>query len=262
MKTINIWWNEVLYSEYKFEENEELREILSSQKLQVFLENIPNDVIVVLWGDGTMLEAIWEHYLQQRDFLGINFGNKGFLLNSGEILDNDTKLEERVYPLLEMCIDDTLCAIALNEFDIKAWDGKMLDLDLVIAKGHHLSILWDGIIVSTPIGSTGYNSSLWWPILPHNLSSYILTPKAPWKPKWLAPIILSDDIVLTINTQGRQSPIELYADGRMIEKYETEDISLVLKKSDVSVRFLVSAKQSDGWDSRVLEEQGFLKNAE
>ncbi len=259
MEKIIIEGKHVLYSSYKLEEDSSFQEILSSERLKKFLRDQDPETIIVLWGDGSILEAIQENYMKQKIFLGINFWNKGFLLNEASILDEKKSFEVRTYPLLEIHAGEKLCAVALNEFDIKAWDGKMLDLDLRVWDTHRLSLLWDGIIVSTPIGSTWYNSSLWWPILPHNLRSYILTPKAPWKPKGLAPIILSDDEKLVIQTQGRQSPIEIYADGRLIEKYDHENISLTLSKSAISVKLLTSCEESCSWDSRVLEEQGFSK---
>lgn len=259
MQKKNISWNEVLYSDFKFHENLELQEVLQSQKLEVFLQDVDNNTLVVLGWDGTLLEALSLNYRRKMPFLGINFWNKWFLLNDVWVLDSRNSLERRDYSLLEMCIDGSVCAVALNEFDIKAGDGKMLDLKISVWEGHILSLLGDGIIVSTPIGSTGYNSSLWGPILPHNSNSYILTPKAPWKPKGLSPIIFSDSEVLTIETQGRQSPIELYADGRIVEKYDHENISLSLRKSSVSVTFLVSCEQSCSWDDKVFEEQWFQK---
>ena len=260
IKTHIVWGNEVFFSQFKYDESEELKEILSSQSLLSFLKKLDNDTLVVLWGDGTFLEVIQQNYLKKKPFLWINFWNKGFLLNDVSILQEPVRLEVRKYPLLEMSIGESVCAVALNEFDIKAWDWKMLDLNISISETHKISLLWDGVLVSTPIGSTGYNSSLGGPILPHALSSYILTPKAPWKPKGLAPIILSNKETLRINTQWRHSPIELYADWRRIEKYNHENFSLMLQKSMISVEFLVSCEQSCSWDFRVLEEQGFYKS--
>ena len=120
MELRKIAGNEVLYSQLKYDENIELREILDSQEFKTFLQGIDDNIFVVLGGDGTLLEAIQENYHKKRPFLGINFGNKGFLLNDIGILKKMLKLEERNYPLLEMCIDERLCAVALNEFDIKA----------------------------------------------------------------------------------------------------------------------------------------------
>ena len=254
-----ISWNEVLYSELKRKESRELEDILTSDELKEFLEILDNDILVVLGGDGTLLEAVQENYLRKRAFLGINFWNKGFLLNDMSIIWKKPKLEKRLYNLLEMCIGNTSCAIAMNEFDIKAWDGKMLDLDISVNDSHHLSLIWDGIIVSSPAGSTGYSSSLGWAILPHGLWAYIMTPKAPWKPKWLAPIILSDSQELLIRTQGRKNPVEFYADGRLIDRYDHENVSLTLKKSDISIELLIACERQCSWDYKVLEEQGFVQ---
>lgn len=203
-----------------------------------------------------MLEAIALNYQRKQPFLGINLGNKGFLLNDLSVLTGEAHFEKRKYPLLE-CKCAWKKKVALNEFDIKAGEGKMLDLNISLGEWHDIHVLWDGLIISTPTGSTWYNSSLWWPILPYGLNTYVLTPKAPWKPKGLAPIILKDTVKLTLETMGRNSPLEIYADGREFIKTQEKNIEISIKKSTHQVTLLISKKHLSYWDNKVLEEQGF-----
>ena len=80
----------------------------------------------------------------------------------------------------------------MNEIDIRSGNGKMISLDVSLSHKHAMSIEGDGIIISTPAGSTGYNSSLGGPIIPHTLNAFVITPKAPWKPRRQTPILIND----------------------------------------------------------------------
>ena len=251
-----IEWIEVLFSEYKMQENAQLKNFLASSIFKNFLKKLKKWVLVVGGWDGSMLEAIAWEYQRKLPFLGINFGHKWFLLNDVSILKGDTQFQKRQYPLLE-CIVKGKKGIAFNEFDIKAGDGKMLDLDICVMQGHILNVLGDGLIISTPTGSTWYNSSLGWPILPHGLNTFVVTPKAPWKPRGLSPIIMKNNQVMKITTKGRLTPVEIYVDGREFLKLNEKDIEIKIKQSRQSVTLLISREHLSYWDNKVLEEQGF-----
>lgn len=256
MKSIFFHWIEVLYSEYKMQENSQLQKFLDWREFQDFVKKVKKWTLIVVGWDGSILEAIGENYHRKQPFLGVNFWNKWFLLNDISILKNNGKFEKRVYPLLE-CRVWRKKIVAFNEFDIKAGEGKMLDLEIFLDAGYMLQVQWDGLIVSTPTGSTGYNSSLGWPILPYGINTFIVTPKAPWKPKWLAPIILKNNTKVTLKTKGRISPFEVYADGKNFVKLNEKDITATIKKSTVEVTLLVSKEYIRTWDGKVLTEQGF-----
>jgi NAD kinase len=83
----------------------------------------------------------------------------------------------------------------------------------------------------------------------------VITPKAPWKPRGLAPIILKDNVSVTICTKGRVSPLEIYTDGRVFRKLQEKDIEMKVKMSPKKVTLLISKSHLSYWDSKVLEEQ-------
>jgi NAD+ kinase len=124
---------------------------------------------VVLGGDGTMLRASRHAAVHGIPMLGINFGNLGYLtdVESHEgitalekVLALDYKQEKRI--MLETGPNQ----LALNDMYLtRSGFGKMLELDLFINGGHIDTIRADGIIVSTPTGSTAYNLSAGGPIL-------------------------------------------------------------------------------------------------
>lgn len=261
MKQIEIHWSFICYDDYHLEEKKELVDFLECDYLKQIVDSFEEKVIVVLGWDGTMLRAIKEHYKKWFPFLWINFGHKWFLLNSKDVIKPNMSYVERKYPLIEVEIESnwiTKKAIAVNEIDIRAGNGKMISLDISLSKRQAINIEWDGIIVSTPAGSTGYNSSLGWPIIPHTLNAFVITPKAPWKPKWQTPILINDSEVIEIKNVWRRLFTEIYCDGK--EFLITQDglqTQITIKKSKDAVRVIIASEYIDIWDNKVLQEQGF-----
>lgn len=248
----------IVYSDLKINENPKLREILISEKLQELIKKTPSNTIIVLGGDGTLLETIHQFYMEDVVFLGINYGTKGFLMNGVAILESENQFSITSYPLLECRVDDRVF-VAFNEFDIKAGDGKMLHVDIKLLPDHDIVIVGDGIVISTPAGSTGYNASLGGPILPHNIPAYIVTPKAAWKPRGLSPVIISDQDIIEICPIGRKTPVEVYADGQRIFHEFVNSIPMILSQRSSAVHLLVPSNDTDHWKKKVLLEQGFIQ---
>lgn len=261
MKQIEIHGSFICYDDYHLEEKKELVAFLKCDYLKQIINSFEDKVIVVLGGDGTMLRAIKEHYKKNLPFLGINFWHKWFLLNSKDVIEPNMSYVERKYPLIEVEIESngiTKKAIAVNEIDIRAGNGKMISLDISLSKRQAINIEWDGIIVSTPAWSTGYNSSLGWPIIPHTLNAFVITPKAPWKPKGQTPILINDSEVIAIKNVWRRLFTEVYCDGK--EFLITQDglqTDITIKKSKDAVRVIIASDYMDIWDNKVLQEQGF-----
>lgn len=256
-----LLWHIICYDDYHLEEKHELLAFLECDYLQEILKNFDQKVIIVLGWDGTMLRAIKENHKKWFPFLGINFGHKWFLLNAQEVIKPNLSYVERIYPLIEVEIESngmTKKAIAVNEIDIRAGNGKMISLDISLSKRQAINIEWDGIIVSTPAGSTGYNSSLWWPIIPHTLNAFVITPKAPWKPKGQTPVLINDNETIEIKNVGRRLFTEIYCDGK--EFLITENgiqTDITIRKSDEHIKLIIATDYLDTWDNKVLQEQGF-----
>lgn len=257
MKQIEINWNYVCINEF----DSSINDFLKSGIIEDIFSNLEEKIILVLGWDWTMLRAVKEHYEKKLPFLWINFWDKWFLLNSKEILQKKQKFTKRIYPLLEVEIkiwEIIKKSIAFNEIDIRAWEGQMTSLDINLSKKQTLNITWDGIIVSTPAGSTGYNSSLLGPIIPHTLPIFVITPKAPWNPKWQTPILIDDSEIVKVSNVWRRHLIEVYSDWKEVLKSQNwTELNIKIKKSLDSVTLLIWENYINTWDNKVLQEQGF-----
>ncbi len=252
--------NSILYYEdFKYEESSELKAFVDSWKAHEFLKNIWQPIILVLGWDGSMLAAIHKHYEKKMPFLGINFWNAWFLLNDKSVMWESEFVTQK-FPLIsaELCIGKKQMTkfVALNEIDIRSARGRVLELNVEISQSGTLSLLWDGIVISTPAGSTAYNRSLWGPIIPHGIEAFVMTPKAPIHPRGQTSVILQDDKTLQIHNTGRKNMFHIYGDGKEILWDSEENISLTLKKSDINVEFLIGKTYQSEWNNKVMKEQG------
>ena len=256
--------NSILYYEdFKYEENSELRDFIDSGKASEFLEKIGRKIILVLGWDGSMLAAIHTYHWNKIPFLGINYGNTGFLLNDKNVTEEIEFICE-AFPLISAELHtwngEIKKFVALNEIDIRSARWRVLQLDIEISDSGTLSLLWDGTVISTPTWSTAYNRSLGWPILPRWIDAFIITPKAPIHPRGQTSVILADDKILEIHTIGGKNKFHIYGDGKEILWDSDEEITLILKKSEVTVEFLIGKDYASQWNSKVMKEQGLQTN--
>ncbi|MBO4366767.1 MAG: NAD(+)/NADH kinase [Clostridia bacterium] len=188
-----------------------------------------NDLAVVLGGDGTMLRAAHlacAHPNGQGEpipLLGINFGNVGYMteLETGELqlLDglSEAPVENRM--LLDVSVKDVSGAVtgpflALNETVIcREQAGKILKLKLY-CDGHEVSSYRaDGMILSTPTGSSAYNLSAGGPIIDPKLNALVLCPLAAFTLSSVHPMVFSPESVLEIAAEGSAA---VTCDGKVV----------------------------------------------
>lgn len=145
------------------------------------------DIALVLGGDGAMLRAARHMGYSQTPALGVNLGRLGFLADLGtdellscliEILKGEYQISEHV--MFEWHIDgleNNLPMLGLNEVVIRSGPPfHMIDLELAIDGETVTRFLGDGLIVSTPVGSTGHSLSAGGPILGQSLAAFVITP--------------------------------------------------------------------------------------
>lgn len=185
------------------------------------------DLVLTLGGDGTILKAT--NLVQDMDIpiMGINMGRLGFLANIektktleaiDQILADDYFTEERTMLSLESNIplfDDL--PFALNDFTLHKRDTSSMITITMYVDGEYLNAYWaDGIIISTPTGSTGYSLSCGGPIIFPNSGNVVITPIAPHNLN-VRPIVLSDDAKISLRVEGRSENFLCTLDSR----YET-----------------------------------------
>lgn len=254
---IQSLWNKILYYRQDTKNTPFIEAFIASWNFQSLLQNISQPVIFVLGGDGTMLAAINELQDKWLPFYGINLWNKWFLLNNKEFLD--FQCVERKYPLLCGNIkieNESQTIFACNEIDIRTGNGRIIDLEIWI-DNLLVNFSGDGIIVSTPMGSSWYNQSLGWPLLPHQSNLWIICPKAPLTPKYFSPVIFPLEKTISMTRNSFLCPIEIFKDGKFVTKISKET-SLTLhisKGKDISL--LVAQSQVENWEKRIYQEQWF-----
>ena len=159
------------------------------------------DVIIVLGGDGQMLNALRQNLDYGKDVYGMNCGRVGFLMNDYDA-DN---LEERIakttkahiHPLQMSATDihgETHKALAFNEVSLLRQTHAAAHLQIAVNGQIEMEeLVCDGVILATPQGSTAYNLSAHGPILPIRSNMLALTPISAFRPRRWRGALLPDD---------------------------------------------------------------------
>src|SRR3954468_274896 len=182
------------------------------------------DCIISLGGDGTMLDTATLVRDKQIPVMGINFGRLGFLASIGkdeltvavEALANGRYVTEK-RTLLHLNASIPLfgdAPFALNEFAIHKRDFSPMIKIHTYLNGEFLNSYWaDGLIVSTPTGSTGYNMSCNGPIVFPDSGSFCITPVAPHNLN-IRSIIIPDSNIISFEVEGRTEEFICTMDAR------------------------------------------------
>ena len=198
------------------------------------------DVVISLGGDGTMLETLAFVRKSGIPVLGVNTGRLGFLAtvfkeDFAKALQLLTKekftLDKRELIVLEnkQSEFDNL-NYALNEFTIhKKESSAMINIDTFVDGVFLNSYFADGLIVSTPTGSTAYSLSCGGPIMVPDSENFIITPIAPHNLN-VRPIIISNHKTLSFKVSGRNESFNVSLDSRSITLKNNSE--LVIKKAD------------------------------
>ena len=191
-------------------------------------KSLPRDIdfLFSLGGDGTFLETVTLVRDTGIPVLGVNIGRLGFLAyisqeNMTESLESvfsgKFDIEERMLLKVEVPgkkLDDL--DVALNEVRIYKSSGSLITIH-VRANEEFLSAYWaDGLLLSTPTGSTGYNLSVGGPIVVPESSSIIISPIAPHN-LTVRPLVLPDSAVLQLSVDTRDPQFQLALDSRTID---------------------------------------------
>ena len=215
------------------------------------VKKIPSlsDILIVFGGDGTLLGAARLVGSLGVPILGINLGGLGFIteLNKDEVRDNIFEMlfsEDRCYEERIMLIADVIRArkkvIQNNAFnDVvlhKSALSRMFEIDIRLNTRYVTTFRVDGLIVSTPTGSTGHSLSAGGPILYPTLETFLMTPICPHT-LTSRPIVLPDTFILEARiTKGED--IYLTFDGQEGFPVKVRD-KIQIKKADYKTKFIV-----------------------
>ena len=205
-----------------------------------------SDFLLSIGGDGTLLKAVTYVRESEIPIMGINTGRLGFISSISadqiddaitDILKGNYKINERT--LLELSSDKNLFKeknFALNEVAVSKKDtSSMIRIDAYV-DDEFLNTYWaDGLVVSTPTGSTGYSLSCGGPIIMPGTNNIIITPNAPHNLN-VRPIVIDDNSVIKLKVEDRDQLALVSLDSRS-RAFDSET-ELIIKKANFKVRLV------------------------
>lgn len=215
------------------------------------------DYLISIGGDGTILRAATFVRNYNIPIIGINAGRLGFLATIQEenieklltrVVANDFSISKRTLVSLHVHpenVDLEDINFALNEITVSRKDTtSMITIETYI-NNEYLNSYWaDGLIISTPTGSTGYSLSCGGPVIMPTSNCFVITPIAPHN-LTARPLIIPDDSELTLKIKGREEQYLVSLDSRITSV--SNETTLTVKKSDFHISIIE------------FPEEGFLR---
>ena len=200
-------------------------------------KSLKSNLIIVIGGDGFMLKALKKNKNSLKFFYGINSGNYGFLMNKfspKHTIKNLSKAKMITISPLEMIVknkqDLIKRSIAINEVSILRQSRQAASLSIQTGTKTIIKrLISDGVLVSTPAGSTAYNLSVHGPILSLHSKKLSISPISAFRPRrWKGKIISDKSIVKIKNLNPKKRPISAVADN--LEFRNAENIIIKTNK--------------------------------
>tara|TARA_B100001250_G_scaffold360142_1_gene337459 strand:- start:610 stop:1383 length:774 start_codon:yes stop_codon:yes gene_type:complete len=205
------------------DKNHKSKKIREKIKKKVKLTSIKKcKFILVIGGDGYMLETLKKYYKYKKPFYGINSGDYGFLMNKfseKKLIHNLHKTDLVKISPLQMVVKNQLGktkkSIAINEISILRQSRQAVSISIKSGSKYIIRKLrGDGLLVSTPAGSTAYNLSVHGPILNLDSSKLAISPVSPFRPRrWKGKIISNRSLIEIKNLNPKKRPISAVADN-------------------------------------------------
>ena len=216
-------------------------------------------ITIVIGGDGFMLQTLKKNKKSKKLFYGVNSGNYGFLMNkfsSKNFIKNFLKSKIVTISPLEMTVKNnknkTKKNLAINEVSILRQSRQAASLSINHGSKKIIKeLVSDGVLVSTPAGSTAYNLSVHGPILSLNSKKLSISPISPFRPRrWKGKIVSDKSKIIIRNLNPKKRPISAVADN--IEVRNAKNISI---KTNQKIRFNLLYDQNRSLQKKIKLEQ-------
>ena len=236
-----------------------------SQRIKSILVNkieslnfVKSNITIVIGGDGFMLQTLKKNKNSNKFFYGINSGNYGFLMNkfsSKNMIKNLSKAKMLTISPLEMTVknkNQTKKHLAINEVSILRQSRQAASLSIKHGSNQIIKkLISDGVLVSTPAGSTAYNLSVHGPILSLNSKKLSISPISPFRPRrWRGKIVADRSQITIKNLNPKKRPISAVADN--IEVRNAKNIIIKIHKK---IRFNLLYDKNRSLQKKIKIEQ-------
>ena len=193
------------------------------------------NLIIVIGGDGFMLQTLKRNKNSKKKFYGINSGNYGFLMNkfsSKNIIKNLSKANMVSISPLEMIVknknNQIRRSIAINEVSVLRQSRQAASLSIKQGSRQIIkNLVSDGVLVSTPAGSTAYNLSVHGPILSLHSNKLSISPISAFRPRrWKGKIVKDQSKIIITNLNPSKRPISAVADNLEVRNAKSISIKI------------------------------------
>ena len=237
-----------------------------SKKIKNFLDKhlsiysiSKSNLIIVIGGDGFMLSTLKKYNKFKKPFYGINSGNYGFLMNKFSIkntIKNLSKARNVSISPLEMIVKNKSNlikkSIAINEVSILRQSRQAASLSIQNGSKKIIKrLVSDGVLVSTPAGSTAYNLSVHGPILSLDSKKLSISPISPFRPRrWKGKIVSDKSKIIIKNLNPKKRPISAVADN-----FEVRNAKSIIIKTNSKIKFNLLYDNNRSLQKKIKIEQ-------
>ena len=218
-----------------------------------------DNLIIVIGGDGFMLQTLKKNRNLKKQFYGINSGNYGFLMNkfsSKNIIKNLSKANMVSISPLEMIVknksNQTRKSLAINEVSILRQSRQAASLSIKQGSRQIIKkLVSDGVLVSTPAGSTAYNLSVHGPILSLHSKKLSISPISAFRPRrWKGKIVNDKSKIIITNLDPSKRPTSAVADN-----LEVRNAKSITVKTNNKIKFNLLYDKNRSLQKKIKIEQ-------
>jgi len=216
------------------------------------------EIVVALGGDGFMLQTLHAFLGTGKPIYGMNLGSVGFLMNeyrAEDLIERLAAAERAIVHPLRMKAHGAKGvteALAFNEVSLLRETRQAAKISILVDERIRIAeLICDGVLVSTPAGSTAYNLSAHGPILPIDAALLALTPISAFRPRrWRGALLPHRARVRFEILESAKRPVSAVADD-----FEVRDVSVVDVAEDRSIAMTMLYDAGHNLDERILAEQ-------
>ena len=217
------------------------------------------DLVIVIGGDGFMLGTLKKNKNYKKRFYGINSGNYGFLMNkfSNKNIIKNLSISNsiKIHPLQMTVINNNnqiKKSLAINEVSVLRQSRQAASLSIIHGSKQIIKkLVSDGVLVSTPAGSTAYNLSVHGPILSLNSKKLSIAPISPFRPRrWKGKIVNDRLKIFITNLNPSKRPISAVADN-----LEVRNAKSIIIKTNNKIKFNLLYDKNRSLQKKIKIEQ-------
>ena len=229
------------------------------KKMSSNILKIKKNIVIVIGGDGFMLNILKKNIRRNYVYYGLNSGNYGFLMNKfspKNFLKNLTKSKMITIFPLEMTTksknNEIKKKLAINEVSILRQSRQAAYLSIKNESRFIIKrLISDGVLISTPAGSTAYNLSVHGPILNLNSNKISVSPISPFRPRrWKGKIFNDKTKIVVKNLNTKKRPISAVADNS-----EVRNVKSIVIKTNKKIKFNLLYDKNQSLQKKIKLEQ-------